>query len=310
MRSLSRAIVIAGVATLGLGGEAPTLMAQSAPALVYPPSDPARDIAAALAAAAKDGKHVLLDFGADWCPDCRVLGALFEDPSVAPFAAANFHVVHIDVGRRDKNGDLAVKYQATSEEWIPAVVVLDPGGKTVALTDGNVRLTRRTTPEQLLAFLKEWAPKKLWVELSSFTERGVGVKLTLERDSSGDPWLAGTFTPVDPRTHVYGKDVPLDGVNGLGRPTRIELAPGSGARARGAAVADRPIKLDRLEELKTTLPIYPDGAVTLRVPIELTDRRAPSRAEILVSYMACGPMGCLPPVMGRRVEVTLPAAQR
>ena len=179
MRSWSRAIVIAGVATLSLGGKAPTLMAQSAPALVYPPSDPARDIAAALAAAAKDGKHVLLDFGADWCPDCRVLGAVFEDPAVAPFAAANFHIVHIDVGRRDKNGDVAVKYQATSEEWIPAVVVLDPGGKTVALTDGNVRLTRRTTPEQLLALLKEWAPKKLWVELSSFTERGVGVKLTL-----------------------------------------------------------------------------------------------------------------------------------
>ena len=61
MRSLSRAIVIAGVATLGLAGEAPTLMAQSAPALVYPPSDPAKDISAAMAAAAKDGKHVLLD---------------------------------------------------------------------------------------------------------------------------------------------------------------------------------------------------------------------------------------------------------
>jgi hypothetical protein len=103
--------------------------------------------------------------------------------------------------------------------------------------------------------------------------------------------------------------VPLDGVNGLGRPTRFELSPGSGARARGAVVADRPIKLDRIEELKTTLSIYPDGPVTLRVPIELTDPRA-SRAEILVSYMACGPMGCLPPVMGRRVEVTLPAAAR
>ena len=132
--------------------------------------------------------------------------------------------MRIDVGRRDKNGDVAVKYQATSEEWIPAVVVLEPGGKTVAVTDGNVRLTRRTTPRQLLALLKEWAPKKLWLELSSFTERGVGVRLALERDSSGDPWLAGTFTPVDPRTHVYGKDVPLDGVNGLGGPTQIELA--------------------------------------------------------------------------------------
>ena len=50
--------------------------------LLYPPSDPAKDIAAALTAAATEHKRVLIDFGADWCPDCRVLGALFEDPQV------------------------------------------------------------------------------------------------------------------------------------------------------------------------------------------------------------------------------------
>jgi len=42
----------------------------------YPASDAPRDIDAAVAAARQDGKYVLLDFGADWCPDCRVLGGL------------------------------------------------------------------------------------------------------------------------------------------------------------------------------------------------------------------------------------------
>ena len=45
-------------------------------------------VGGALTAAKADGKHVLLDFGADWCPDCRVLGKLFEDPAVAPFVAS------------------------------------------------------------------------------------------------------------------------------------------------------------------------------------------------------------------------------
>ena len=129
---------------------APTPPAQT---LVYPPSDPAKDIAAALTAAKADGKHVLLDFGADWCPDCRVLGKLFEDPAVAPFVAANFHVVHIDVGRRDKNGDVVAQYGATSGAWIPAVVVLDHSGKSVGVTDETVRLTRRDTPQTLLPML-------------------------------------------------------------------------------------------------------------------------------------------------------------
>src|SRR4249919_2873241 len=102
------AIVVA--TTLSAPGAPNGVLAQT-PALSYPASDSAADIDKALSAAARDGKHVLLDFGADWCPDCRVLGALFEDPVVAPFATENFHIVRIDVGRRDKNADLIAKYQ-------------------------------------------------------------------------------------------------------------------------------------------------------------------------------------------------------
>lgn len=282
------------------------VMAAQTPAPFYPPSDPVKDIAAALDSAKKDGKHVLLDFGADWCPDCRVLGALFEDSAVAPFANANFHVVRIDVGRRDKNTEAVAKYHATSGDWIPAVVVLDPTGKAVAVTDDKVRLTRRTTPQELLALLQQWAPKTLWVELSSFTERGVTVTLALERDSSSQVWLAGIFAPTEAETHVYGKDLPLEGINGLGRPTMLAVLSASGLRVRGGAIANRPIELDRIEALNTTLPIYPPGAVTLRVPIELTDRRAGGRAEVSVSYMACGPKGCSPPVIDKRIAVVVP----
>jgi thioredoxin 1 len=311
MRSFSRAIVvIAGLVALGAAAGGSSVIANQAAPLIYPPGDAVKDINAALAAALKDGKHVLLDFGADWCPDCRVLGALFEDPAVAPFAAANFHVVHIDVGRRDKNADVVAKYSATSADWIPAVVVLDANGKTVAVTDDKVRLTRRTTPQQLLALLKDWAPKTTWLELASFTERGVTVRLALDRDSSGGAWLAGTFTPVEADTHLYAKDLPLDGINGLGRPIRLELPSDSGIRLRGGAVANRPVKEDRLELLNTTLPIYPDGEVTLRLPIDLDVRASERRAEILVSYMACGPKGCLPPVKARRVTVVLPRSTR
>ncbi len=280
---------------------APTPPAQT---LVYPPSDPAKDIAAALTAAKADGKHVLLDFGADWCPDCRVLGKLFEDPAVAPFVAANFHVVHIDVGRRDKNGDVVAQYGATSGAWIPAVVVLDHSGKSVGVTDETVRLTRRDTPQTLLPMLQAWAPKKLVSALATFTAWGVDVSVSLEEDGLGALWLASTFTPGDARVHLYAAQLPDDGVDGLGRPTRVMLGDDAPLVAVGAPIATRPVLADRIDALGLTVPIYPDGPVTL---LQRVTRRATSSAGAArVTYMGCSPMGCLPPVEGRRIVIAAP----
>jgi len=282
-----------------------TVYAQTQAPVLYPAGDAAKDVESALASARKDGKRVLLDFGADWCPDCRVLGRLFDDPGVAALADRNFHVVRIDVGRRDKNGDLATKYQATSADWIPAIVVLNPDGTTVAATDDRVRVTRRTTAAELAALLKEWAPKERLADLATFTERGVQVWVSLDRDRMGGLWLAGRFAPVNADTHLYSSSLPSEGIQGLGRPTRIALDQGSPLRVTGRPVADRRVISDTIEGLGTVLPIYPAGPVTLRVPVVRADK-ASSRGIVLVSYMACGVRGCLPPVTDRKVEITLP----
>lgn len=281
------------------------LSAQTAP--LYPSSDAKKDIDAAIQAASKDGKHVLLDFGADWCPDCRVLGALFDDPAVAPFLAANFDVVHIDVGRRDKNGNLVEAYGATSGDWIPAVVILDAQGRQIARTDDKVRLTRRTTTDQLLAVLRDWAPKKVVATLGAMTKNGVQVDLTLQEDGSRRSWLAATFTPQTADTHLYAKSLPPQGVNGLGRPTRLAIVDASGFELTGDVIADRPEREDRLDSLKTTLLVYPPGPVTLLAPVRIT---APARAEVSLSYMACAPEGCHPPVQDARMVVTFDQSSR
>ena len=284
---------------------ASTSQAAAEPRVHYPASDAARDVAAALAAARKDGRHVLLDFGADWCPDCRVLGALFEDPAVAAVLKRDFHVVRIDVGRRDRNADVVEKYGATSGDWIPALVVLAADGTRLAITDTQVRVTRRTTPAELVALLQQWAPKARVRELAAFVERGVRVTIALDRDRRGGLWLAGTFAPAEADTHVYALSLPDNGIDGLGRPTRLAIRPGAQLRAVGPVIADRPVQLDRIVELGAALPIYPAGAVTLRMPVARTARAA-SRTDVVVSYMACGARGCLAPVTNRVVTVVVP----
>src|SRR6185295_17404335 len=107
-------------------------------------------------------------------------------------------------------------------------------------------------------------------------------------DSLGVAWLAARFTPVSADTHLYAKELPLDGINGLGRPTRLAVTTATGLRVTGGLSADRPAIDDRIEELQTTLSVYPAGPVTLRLPIEVD---GDARAELSLTYMACSPKG-------------------
>jgi protein disulfide-isomerase len=119
------------------------------------------DIERALANAQADGRLVLLDFGANWCPDCVVLSTLLEDPSVQPYLQDNFHVVKIDVGEWDKNLDISQHYGSPIDNGIPAVVVLAPNGDVIATTkDGALANARTATARDILGYLEMWVAQK------------------------------------------------------------------------------------------------------------------------------------------------------
>ena len=124
-------------------------------------ADPAQDIAAALKQAATEHKRVLLDFGANWCPDCLVLSMHFDNAQVKPFLDQHFVVVKIDVGKWDKNLEIAKQYGNPIKLGIPAVVVLDEDGKQIASTaDGALASASTSKPQDILAYLKQWAEAK------------------------------------------------------------------------------------------------------------------------------------------------------
>jgi protein disulfide-isomerase len=129
----------------------------------FPPSDPPKDIAKALDDGAKDGKHVLLDFGADWCVDCKVFENIFRDPAVAKFIDDHFHVVRIDLGvyfESDKirNADTAAKYGVGEDVGIPALVLLDSHGVVVQPTETvRWRTARLFTAPEVLNYLRHLA---------------------------------------------------------------------------------------------------------------------------------------------------------
>lgn len=129
---------------------------------LYPaPEEAPAEISAALAAASKDHKRVILVFGGNWCYDCHVLDATFRSPKFAPLVNANYHVVHINVGDYDKNLDNARKYEIPLEKGVPSLAILDPDGKlVVSQKKGEFESTTRIGPEDVVQFLDKWKPKR------------------------------------------------------------------------------------------------------------------------------------------------------
>src|ERR1019366_2207184 len=87
--------LLTGALTCLLPGMSEPVRAQSAPAaqpfvakhIYSETAKPGVDIAAALAAAKRGHKRVILDFGGDWCGDCQVLDIYFHQSPNAQLLA-------------------------------------------------------------------------------------------------------------------------------------------------------------------------------------------------------------------------------
>jgi len=128
--------------------------------IIYPPDLNARgEISEGLRAAAASHKRLLLVFGGNWCFDCHVLDEAFHSPEIAPEVDRSFVVVHINIGRFDKNLDIARKYKVPLNKGVPALAILDPDGALVfSQQGGEFQDARSMAPEDILAFLNRWRP--------------------------------------------------------------------------------------------------------------------------------------------------------
>jgi thiol-disulfide isomerase/thioredoxin len=94
-------------------------------------TDARKDVAAAVARARKENRRVLIQWGANWCGWCKWLAATMQhNPELSHELLYEYEVVHLDVGRFDKNLDLAKELGAEIKS-IPYLTILDADGKAV-----------------------------------------------------------------------------------------------------------------------------------------------------------------------------------
>jgi len=111
--------------------------------------------------AAKAHKRLLLVFGANWCFDCHVLDLAFQRPEVASIIAADYEVVHVDIGPDGrKNADVAQQFDVSLDKGVPTIAVVESDARVVVSEkNGEFEDARQLTPEFLVAFLSQYKPQ-------------------------------------------------------------------------------------------------------------------------------------------------------
>jgi hypothetical protein len=129
-------------------------------------------------------------------------------------------------------------------------------------------------------------------------ESGVTVTVRLVTTSGGGRQIEATFAPDRPGFHVYSVDLPAGGVQGLGIPTRLGVQ--GALTAGGKPTADKPVLSLAVTGTDLVLPVYPDGPVTLTLPV---GGSRSGHVDVVVSYGACSPGACLAPVTDKRIPL-------
>jgi len=131
---------------------------------LYDPSDDAKEeIAVAMIKASKEGKHVLLQIGGNWCGWCIKFDKKVKSNDTLRVALEkNFVVYHVNYSKENKNQEVLTSLGFPQRFGFPVFVVLDSEGNrlhtqnSAYLEEGRGHSTRK-----VLEFFNNWSPAAL-----------------------------------------------------------------------------------------------------------------------------------------------------
>ncbi|MGW6573999.1 hypothetical protein ACWGAN_17695 [Streptomyces sp. NPDC054945] len=136
---------------------------------------------------------------------------------------------------------------------------------------------------------------------TSFTENGVTVTLTVADWKASKGTLTAVFTPEKKGFHLYSTDLPLTGIEGVGRPTAVGVTGVLKTDGKLTAAAD--VRSISVPGVDAPMPVYPDGPVTTTLPVRADGN---GDATVLLGYASCSAKeGCTIPVADHPVHLRL-----
>lgn len=125
-------------------------------------ADAMMDVDIALAAARISRRNVLLSLGGNWCHDSRGLAAKFQEPELAALIGEGYELVWVDVGRRNRNLDVARRFGVEALYGTPTVLIVSPEGDLLNADTVHDWRTAASIPyDETLAYFQRFAPQML-----------------------------------------------------------------------------------------------------------------------------------------------------
>ena len=102
-------------------------------------------------------KQPIIIFGANWCPDARLLEGVLHLPSVKNFIDKHCDVLNIDVGNYEINTELLRFFDFAIKDGIPRVFILNLKGETINLeTNDRMRTAREHSAQEIFEYLQDY----------------------------------------------------------------------------------------------------------------------------------------------------------
>ena len=102
-------------------------------------------------------KQPIIIFGANWCPDARLLEGVLHLPSVKNFIDKHCAVLNIDVGNYEINTELFRFFDSTIKDGIPRVFILNLKGEIINLeTNDRMRTAREHSTQEIFEYLQDY----------------------------------------------------------------------------------------------------------------------------------------------------------
>jgi thioredoxin-related protein len=143
------------------------LLGQQEKKLYDPSIDGMKQINEAVAKAKSAGKHVLIQYGGNWCPWCLRFDAFCKaDAEISKIISDNYIPVKLNYSPENKNDASNAFLGNPSRFGFPVFIILDGNGKVLHIQDSGLMESGQSYDQKkVTGFMKNWTaaaiiPKK------------------------------------------------------------------------------------------------------------------------------------------------------
>ena len=105
----------------------------------------------------EQNKQSIIIFGANWCPDARLLEAVMQLKLVKKYLDKHSNILHIDVGDYEINTELFNVFDKNIRDGIPRIFIMDRKGRNINLQDNDtMRKARELSTQDIFDYFQEF----------------------------------------------------------------------------------------------------------------------------------------------------------